>query len=289
MSHVPKYFKNINAKLDTYLLKTWYMFSELYLARFCTKRKMNILFSKKETWEPRIRRLGRFLPHTFTFAEFNPQTIAEHDLVIPLIIEDVFYLNDVRHLIKDNPIPVPSIECVKLCDDKYEFAKYLIANNFADYIPQINGDLSYPFFLKKKVDMGGVHTHLVENREQELALSSEMNSDEYFRQQFISGTREYATHIFFNKQGIVRAVTMEHLFEKDNSILNKNDTLRTKMHKNNPEHLDLFAAILKSIGYEGICCFDYKIVNNRPIIFEINPRVGGSFSLYLFSFLRSIH
>ena len=275
--------------LDTHLRKTWYVFSELCVARFCAKRKLKILFSKKDDWEANIRRGFRFLPHTITFAELTPQAIAEHDLVIPLHIEDMYHLNDIHDSIKDNPIPIPSTESIKLCDDKYLFSQKLIENNFADYVPQANGDLPYPFFFKKKIDLGGIHTYLIENREQELELSNSVDNDEYFRQQCIIGNSEYAAHIFFNNHRIVRAITMEYIFDKDRAIKNKDDDFRMKMDKNNPDHLDLFAAILDCIGYEGICCFNYKIVDNRPIIFEINPRVGGSLAVYLFSFLRSLN
>jgi predicted ATP-grasp superfamily ATP-dependent carboligase len=39
---------------------------------------------------------------------------------------------------------------------------------------------------------------------------------------------------------------------------------------------DLFAQILTRLDYEGTACFNYKIANGQPMIFEINPRFGGS-------------
>ncbi len=266
-----------------------YMFCELCLAYVYPKPKMKILFSNKEALEKenKIRLAFRFLPHTVTFAELSPQTIAEHDLVIPLNIKDVFYLNEVRHLIKNNAIPVPSTECVKICDDKYIFGQKMVENNFGDYIPQINGDLPYPFFFKKKIDVSGSHSYLVENEEQYLSLVNSVNSDEYFRQKFVSGKSEFSTHIFFNKQRIVRSVTLEYIFLKDGAISGKDEQFAIKMLSSSP-YLDLFTAILNSIGYEGICCFNYKVIDNRPCIFEINPRFGGNLALYFFSFLRSL-
>ena len=52
--------------------------------------------------------------------------------------------------------------------------------------------------------------------------------------------------------------------------------------------LATFSSILTAIGYEGLCCFDYKIANGKPKIFEINPRFGGSLGNYLFSFLNNL-
>ena len=34
--------------------------------------------------------------------------------------------------------------------------------------------------------------------------------------------------------------------------------------------------ILKKIAYKGLCCFNYKIVDDKPLIFEMNPRFGAS-------------
>ncbi len=283
MSNLKKHL----VKLNSYFYKTGYIFCELCLAYIYPKPKMKILFSKKETLEKKIKFAFQFLPHTVTFADINPETIIEHDLVIPLHIKDILYLNEVRHLIKNNAIPLPSTECVQLCDDKYIFAQTLIANDFGDYIPQINGDLPYPFFIKKKIDMGGENSFLVENYEQELTLSNMINNYDYFRQKFVPGEREYATNILFDKQRIVRSVTLEHIYLEHNTINGQVDQFAIKMV--NCPYLDLFTVILNSIGYEGICCIDYKVINNRPCIFEINPRFGGNLSLYFFSFLRSFN
>ena len=275
-------------KLKTYPFKTWYVFSEFCLAYFYNRRKLKILFTKKPSWEIQLNRIFRFLPHTLSFAEFNPQIITEYDLVIPLFIEDVLYLNTVRHLLKnDNLIPIPSTECANLCNDKYVFTQKLIDAGFGDYVPQINVNFSYPFFIKKKVDIGAVNTYLIENEEQELTLLNSINPDEYFRQELIKGDHEYATTIFFKNQRIIRSITLEDFFERDCSIKNKDDNTGVKMHGHCP-YLDLFANILISIGFEGICCFNYKIINNRPLIFEINPHCDGDLAVYFFSFLRSL-
>ena len=272
-------------KLNTYVYKIGYTFVELCLAYLYPKKKMRILFSQKNYFMERdIRKTLHFLPHTLTFSTINKQSIDEHDLVVPLLIEDVLYLNEVRHLIKDNPIPIPSKESVLLCDDKSLFAKKMTECGYGNYIPQINGNLPYPFFFKKKIDCGGENSFLIENHEQELAILKNIsNPDDYFRQKFISGTSEYSTHILFNHQRIVRSITLEYMFEKDGSISGKDEKFGVKMHPSCP-YLDLFTDILNSINYEGICCFNYKIVDNQPNIFEINPRFGGNLALYFFLF-----
>jgi hypothetical protein len=52
------------------------------------------------------------------------------------------------------------------------------------------------------------------------------------------------------------------------------------------------SAIIKLLNYSGCACFNYKIVDGAPIIFEMNPRVGASFTRapdqYLESYFESI-
>jgi predicted ATP-grasp superfamily ATP-dependent carboligase len=54
-------------------------------------------------------------------------------------------------------------------------------------------------------------------------------------------------------------------------------------------YIDIFSDLLNAIGFEGLCCIDYKVKNGIPYIFEINPRFGGSLSFYFFSFLRHLN
>jgi predicted ATP-grasp superfamily ATP-dependent carboligase len=44
---------------------------------------------------------------------------------------------------------------------------------------------------------------------------------------------------------------------------------------------DIFEDVLVKIGYQGICCFNYKLVANDMKIFEVNPRYGGSMTRFL--------
>jgi carbamoylphosphate synthase large subunit len=50
--------------------------------------------------------------------------------------------------------------------------------------------------------------------------------------------------------------------------------------------LNLFAAMLRSINFDGLCCINYKIVDGRPFIFEINPRFGASLVPWFPIFVR---
>jgi len=79
-------------------------------------------------------------------------------------------------------------------------------------------------------------------------------------------------------------LTIKHHYKKHNRIPIQGEE---KAFQNivKCKHLELFSNILKNIGYQGLCCIDYKMKDNSPMIFEINPRFGGSLSPFFFSFL----
>lgn len=131
------------------------LFSRKCLSVLSRQRKFRILFSKKDDWETFIRRDFRYSRHKLTFDSISLENIKKHDLIIPFAIDDILYLNEVRHLIDGNPIPIPTAESVRLCDDKYLFNKTLMENKFESLIPRMGKNLKYPYILKKRIDIWG--------------------------------------------------------------------------------------------------------------------------------------
>ncbi len=82
------------------------------------------------------------------------------------------------------------------------------------------------------------------------------------------------------------SLNIEYVFETRSAIKGK-DRLRYKAVCSCP-YLDVFSSILAAIGFNGLCCFNYKVANGLPMILEINPRFGGSLSPFFFSFVRHL-
>jgi len=110
-----------------------------------------------------------------------------------------------------------------------------------------------------------------------------IDSPDYFCQRIIEGQTEYATHIIFRNNEIASYINVEYFFS-DNVSIKGQDRIICKTICDCP-HLELFSAMLASIGFEGLCCFNYKEVDGKPFVFEINPRFGGSLSSFFFSFM----
>jgi predicted ATP-grasp superfamily ATP-dependent carboligase len=205
---------------------------------------------------------------------------------VPLTIYDLQYLNESRHLVLHNPIPIPSADSIALCDNKPLFNQTLIEKGFGEFIPNVCGTQKYPYILKKQSDEWGVNSHIISDAQQEHAFADILAQPDYFCQEFIQGSEEYATHVLFIDQKILYSMNIKYHFNNKFPIKGKDPFSYTKIC--HCPYLDLFSSILTSIGYEGLCCINYKVSNNRPFILEINPRFGGSLSTFFFSCIRHL-
>jgi hypothetical protein len=251
------------------------------------QRRLKILFSHKPVWEKDIKRGFSHTRHEISFGEFARSTIEESDLVVPLTIEDLRYLTEARSLVADNPLPIPSAESIELCDDKCRFNQTLVDHSFGEFVPPMGGRPTYPYILKKRVDAWGTNSHVVKDAEDEKAFSHLRGDPDYFVQQFVPGRNEYATHIVFRRGRIVCWLNIEYGFSTATPI--KGQDKITLCRPCLCPHLKLFASILNVIGFEGLCCFNYKeLEGRRPMIIENNPRFGGSLAPYFFGMVRHI-
>ena len=268
------------------VIKNIFIIKEILLDKLFFKRNFKILFSEKKDFEKGIKNGFLHTQHELQFSSLRNSYIQKYDLIVPLTIEDSLYLNDMPHLIDKNPIPIPSKESILLCDNKYLFSKKLIEGGFKSFIPIIGDMHEYPYVFKKKIDEWGRSTHVIKDIEDEKKHEDILGSTEYFKQQLILGHREYATHIIIKNRKIINALNIEYLFESEMPIKGKDIPIYKKI--SHCPYIDIFKSILIYINYEGLCCFNYKAVNGRPLIMEINPRFGGSLTPFFFSFMRYI-
>jgi glutathione synthase/RimK-type ligase-like ATP-grasp enzyme len=193
-----------------------------------------------------------------------------------------------RHSPQKNALPVPSAESVRLCHDKYEFNEALIKAGFSRYIPKMvqGRALTPPYILKKRMGSWGKGCFVIRNDSDEEAQLDRINDPQYFCQELIHGTAEFATHILFVDGRIVKALNIKYEFAIDTAIKGQTAPLFDVVHR--CRYLGLFARILRAIQFEGLCCVNYKVAKGQPFLMEINPRFGGSLAPYFFSFIRHL-
>lgn len=264
--------------------KVRFISKHIALSVLFPRRKMRILFSVKPAWEKNISKGFRFTNHRLKFNLLTDKNLKKCDLVVPLTMDDLKSLAQRRHLVGNNAIPIPSLEAINICDNKYLFYKKLQQEGFEDALPEVGTNLPYKYLLKKKIAEDSDDIYIISNKEDELKYKDLINSPDYFCQKIIEGQTEYATHIIFRNNEVASYINVEYFFSANMSIKGK-DKIICKTICDCP-HLELFSAMLASIGFEGLCCFNYKEVDGKPFVFEINPRFGGSLSSFFFSFMK---
>lgn len=222
-----------------------------------------------------MRRAFRGTSHQLTFDTLSAEHIAGHDVVVPLTIPDLKILCRAGDPVRGNPLPIPSLESVVLCDDKLLFNHALIDAGFGTHVPRMSAHPFYPYIVKRRIDEWGAHSRIVSSWAQERELAGRYDGPDYFRQELIPGTREYATHIVFEHGRIRYVLTIEYVFAEVIFIKGRTRCAHVAQVRN-PECMDIFAAILGAIGFHGLCCVNYKLIDGKPLIFEINPRFGYS-------------
>ena len=270
------------ANLSNRFHESWRQLTQPDSADGCKR----ILFSPRPDWEPMIRQsFGKSSEAILRFAPLTDASVAWADLVVPLTLDQQLLMTE--HPKWCTPqLPIPTREVIELCSDKVAFNRALQGLGFGLFVPEMNGDSGYPYILKKRTDENSAHTYIVRGPGDERAYGEMLASPEYFKQRFVPGSKEYATHILFRDGQAVADLTIEYSFASKAPIKGKTPYIHRLAAC--PE-LPLLANMLRELKYEGLCCFNYKRVGMHPWIIELNPRFGGSLSLYFVLFVRSLN
>ena len=132
-------------------------------------------------------------------------------------------------------------------------------------IPEIYATTTrdYPYVLKKRDGGSGEEIFVVRTEEDERRYETILSRDSFFCQAYVPGHTEYATHMLF--------VNGEVLYHSTNKYV-MSDEFLVKGSARQPEREMLGAAmderviseltdLLRSIGFSGTCCLDYKILD----------------------------
>jgi hypothetical protein len=225
-----------------------------------------------------------------TFARLQDIRPEGFDAVVPLQLDHYDALARWPHL-RGRKFFHPSPEAVSLCDDKLALARFLVAEGFADHVPPSRSPgPPYPYVWKRRSGFWGLHCHIVTGPADEARL--DLTDEAWFAQDYVGGEIEHATHVLLAGGQVRYASTFTYEMAGPGIVKGADQTPRVTWFHRGADHLDLFAAILSRIGYEGVACLDYRMVNGRPVLFEINPRFGSSLladsSAYLDAYLGAL-
>lgn len=239
----------------------------------------SILFSDKKGWKTALQ--NRLSGYNIAFGDFRAVDLGAFDLIIPLNLSDQRYLNEVAVAHKPLAGLGPSAYCMGLCNDKTELYAFLQDLGLGDAAPKIDQQLPPPYILKPKIGEWGIGASIVLGPEDEPGNADKLKSGKYFKQAYIAGGREYATHIIMKDRKIVFFKTVEFEFDTDVYVKGIDKAPVKARRIDHGKYQGIFEKILGAMDYQGICCFDYKVVDDRLYLFEINPRYGGSLTGFI--------
>jgi hypothetical protein len=268
------------------ITRSSFLWRERVLSRLFGEQALRILFSKQDGWEPAIRGGFRHTRHQLEFGTLADRDFSLYDLVVPLSVPDTLLLASHRHALAHNPIPVPDARSVHLCNDKYLLNRALIAHGFGQFVPPMFERPVPPFVLKARVAENCEHCYIVEDARTQALHRELIASDEYFCQQVVPGTSEFAAHILVAGGRVAAQTTIEYVADREVFIKMGTTFLTRRIVR--CAFTPLFERMLAAIGYEGLCCVNYKVVQGRPMLLEINPRFGGSLAPLFFAFIRHL-
>lgn len=225
-------------------------------------------------WEDSIRENPHLLIR-------NAQILGKN--ILPICQSDYFYKNSIFKNTK---------ETIELLDNKSKFGKYML-QNFPESVPTI---YSYQFsdetyvrpseneklIQKPNTGCGGTGITIVKHIDTTLK--------NHIVSQYIEHKTYYVGH-FLVKKGIIYE---KIFFCSSHPYINGIKTGRTINYTVLPELLvddSIFNNIFSNLSYSGFADCDFTIVNDRIIIFEINPRPGGSLvqnKVYFNKFIDSV-
>lgn len=223
----------------------------------------------------------RFTKHRITFAPLQSPALAEADVVIPLDMDSVNYMTEHSSNFPLNQIPPPPADAVSLFHDKVAFNEWLLTSRFSSMAIQARTKI--PFFLKPREGAWGDGCIVIDSPEEANRHTDKINSEAYLTSEILYSNCEYATHIAFRDGRIIAQLCIRYTFNTETAVKGV-DAPQTKLVVKDP-FIDDWAELLQETGYAGICCINYKSINGRPRIMEINPRFGGSLAEYFFAFL----
>lgn len=269
--------------------RAWYWQQERPRATAACPRPLTILFSQHDGCEQRTRDSFAGMGHTLHFAPLAQADLSRFDLIVPLTLADARYLRNQPDPVRAHTPALPDEDCASLCHDQQRLNNALVSAGFGAHVPAMGPDLAPPFICKPVNDESGADCLLVPDYAAILRLGSAIDQPGRFRQSAVRGTAEHATHFIINNGRIERELTVVH--HHDEPLYIKGATLpppAISVLGRCPDAATL-TAMLRAVGYNGIGCAKYKMVNGRLLqLLAIDPCIGGSLMDYFSTFLRSL-
>lgn len=202
---------------------------------------------------------------------FTEDNIDDFNVIIPLNIPAIESIKNLKDVNENKIILCPSDDILITFYDKKLFSDFMNVH-FKEYIPETVYNInSFPYLAKHKYGVFGELIFYIETIED--YVKHEINED-FLLQRYVKNNNDITGQFFVYKGKVI-----SKFFYKQNTSGDYN------IHKGkliNYEKIDfkndvVMTEIFRIIEYTGFACVDFTEVNGKVFIYEINPRVGGTF------------
>lgn len=177
----------------------------------------------------------------------------------------------------------PAPELIDLLENKDLFGVYLEELGLAAHAPRhfwSIDEVEYPCVFKPVGLNGGQGVAVISDEEELRAAIAGHVVDEgrYLLQSLTVGADEFVTHALLRDGKVIWDTTFLYLLGGTAVVRTAVVTGDCAVRRAPTARavLDLLDWIGADLGFSGPVNVDYKIIDGKPIIFEINPRLGGS-------------
>ncbi|MEM9159021.1 MAG: hypothetical protein AAGB46_08210 [Verrucomicrobiota bacterium] len=253
------------------------------------RERIPITFSTQKEWEPEILKSIDNKQYAVRLLAFNKIKPEPKNVLVALTVEDQILLSTAGDSnLTNHYFLSPPQTAIEICDDKWTFCEWMMNQGFESNIPPITkfeDQIDYPYILKKRVDAFGRNAHIIRERS-DLEAIEVSDPSEYYKQAYIIDDHEYTCHILYKDGCIEFSKTLCFQYKSNYYVKGVQCAYSSRTELDSCLFLDLFGSILAAMDFNGICCFNYKLIEGQCYIFEINPRVGASLLPYLNEVVR---
>jgi carbamoyl-phosphate synthase large subunit len=197
-------------------------------------------------------------------------------LVVPTIDDELPLFSAARERFARMGVTVAISDAfvTMLCNDKYAAAAYLRDHGVAaaeSWLPEtLPAEPAFPLFVKPRFGRGSVGAFAAHDRRQ---LDFFMDYvDAPVVQEFLDGP-EFTIDLFGDFEGRPLSIVPRERAVVRAGVIDRGRTLR------DPALLDLAVRCAEVLRFVGACNLQCRVVDGRPVLFEINPRFSGGIPL----------
>jgi biotin carboxylase len=252
----------------------------------------SILFGWKPEWQKQCEASCQRAGFSSAMQPLDGARLEGFDAVVPLTLADQVNLEARRAREGDvRALPMPGA-LRQMCHDKLEFAGRMSQAGFVDHIPGILdlGSLvprDFPVVVKSRRSEHGRGTFIVQSPADLEAHLPALIDGEAFLQELIPGSEEFAVHILLDGGMMLFSSAIHYSMAASNLVKGKPEKPKRRMWLRSTPFKPLWHGVLSKLGiHSGTVCIDFRLREGKPVIFEINPRVGSSLTGNMEAYLQ---